>query len=189
MRKRRLAVSKKQQTQASHRCYKQLNKNGLLLRHKHIAAYIADRGEIAPNIFFTLLWARKKTIYIPVLHPFQKHKMLFVRYGAGETLRANKFGILEPKLTLRNIAKVRFLGLVLSPLVAFDQECRRIGMGGGFYDRSFSFKRSNTSRLIPKLAGLAYEFQQVQHIDTQAWDVPLDAVVSECRTYLPRKNS
>jgi 5-formyltetrahydrofolate cyclo-ligase len=189
IRRRRLQLSNKQRIKASNDGFKQLNLSHLLLRHQHIAAYIADRGEIAPDLFFKTLWARKKILYLPVLHPFQKNKMLFLRYRHNETLYKNKFGIPEPKLILKNIARTRFLGLVLTPLVAFDGNCQRIGMGGGFYDRSFHFKRGTNAYSRPQLVGFAHDFQKVEHIATQEWDVPLNAVVTDKQTYLPRKNS
>lgn len=189
MRRRRLNLTNKQRVESSLSGLKQLNRSGLLLRHQHIAAYIADRGEIAPDLFFNTLWARKKAIYLPVLHPFQKNKMLFVQYHANDALKNNKFGIPEPRLRLKNIARTRFLGLVLTPLVAFDDQCQRIGMGGGFYDRSFRFKLGANAFSKPHLAGLAYDFQKVEHITTQSWDVPLNSIVTDKRTYLPRKNN
>ena len=68
------------------------------------------------------------------------------------------------------------------PLVGFDEEGGRLGMGGGFYDRSFAFTRIRP-RLRPTLIGLAHELQKVQKLPVEPWDIPLDAVVTDHRIY------
>lgn len=168
----------------------QLSKSSLLLKHTYIAAYLPDRGEVQITQLFEQAWRRGKHIFLPVLDPIQKHKMHFVEYRRGDPLTTNRFGMLEPILGYRNTIPSRLLSLVLCPLVAFDKQARRIGMGGGFYDRHFAFKQQ-WPNAGPKLVGLAYEFQKVEHIETAPWDVPLDAVISEQAIYAsdaPRKN-
>jgi len=79
------------------------------------------------------------------------------------------------------------LDIVFVPLVAFDEKCHRIGMGVGYYDRTFNFKLANQKQ-PPMLIGLAYEFQKVPSISPQSWDVPVDAVVSEKQLYVSQSN-
>jgi len=69
------------------------------------------------------------------------------------------------------------LDVVLVPLVAFDLTCNRIGMGGGFYDRSFEFRKNTPAP--PTLVGVAHAFQQVKDVLAQPWDVPLDFVATD----------
>jgi 5-formyltetrahydrofolate cyclo-ligase len=73
----------------------------------------------------------------------------------------------------------RKLDLVLTPLVAFDKNCQRIGMGGGYYDRTFSFLRARQQLLKPKLVGLAFACQQVPEIPANPWDIRLYSVITE----------
>ena len=75
------------------------------------------------------------------------------------------------------------LDLVLVPLVGFDPQGNRLGMGGGFYDRTFAYRgrRKHTSR--PCLIGLAHECQRVEHLPCAGWDIPLDGVITDCRRY------
>lgn len=98
-------------------------------------------------------------------------------------MRPNRYGIAEPVHRGLHLCSVRALHLVLLPLVGFDARCNRIGMGGGFYDRSFAFLRGRRCWRRPLLVGLAHECQRVDAIKPRPWDLPLDAVVSERRIY------
>ena len=94
-----------------------------------------------------------KRCYVPVLHPWQPHTMAFVLYKAGGRLRRNRWGIAEPALGLQNQLAADQFDLVMMPLLAFDQQGRRLGMGQGFYDRAFAFRRD--TRCKPLLLGPA----------------------------------
>ncbi len=90
----------------------------------------------------------------------------------------NRFGIPEPCFDPRMCIGPRFLGVVFMPLLGFDQQGNRLGMGGGFYDRALEFKhRANGTR--PLLIGAAFDCQRVEALAINAWDVAMDAVVTE----------
>ena len=157
----------------------------LLHNRQHIAAYIANDGEIDPQPLVQSLWSQGKTLYLPVLMPFVHGKLWFARYHPGDALIPNRFGIPEPR-RLHLIAP-RNLDLILTPLVAFDDAGHRIGMGGGYYDRSFAFLRTRRYWRKPVLLGLAYELQHQHSIATGSHDIPLDGIVTEQACYpLPR---
>ena len=65
------------------------------------------------------------------------------------------------------------------PLVAFDDRGRRVGMGGGYYDRTFAARRGRRALRRPRLVGVAFGFQRRDALPGAAWDVPLDAAVTE----------
>ena len=93
---------------------------------------------------------------------------------------ANEFGIPEPLLRSRRVTAITRLDLVLTPLVGFDEQGNRLGMGGGFYDRSFAYLRQRQRWRKPHLLGVAFELQNCeQGLPHQQWDVPLDGVVTE----------
>lgn len=150
---------------------------------RHIAAYLAADGEIDPWPLMINLWAAGKTLYLPVLAPFAKGRLWFARYNPADRLVVNRYGIAEP--FARNLIKPWALDLILAPLVAFDAAGHRIGMGGGYYDRSLAFLHNRRSWHKPRLLGLAFEFQRLATITPSPWDIPLDAVASEMRVYLP----
>ena len=52
-------------------------------------------------------------------------------------------------------------------------------MGGGFYDATLAYLKQRKVWRKPKLIGIAHEIQKVKKLQTNLWDVPLDAVVTE----------
>ena len=140
---------------------------------QHIALYISFDGEISTDKLIKILWAQGKQVYLPVLHPFNPNHLLFLRYLPDTQMLKNKFGIWEPKLNVQNVLPLDELDILFTPLVAFDKQGNRLGMGGGFYDRTLQ-NWQNTS-FIP--VGLAHQCQQVEQLPTEAWDVPLHQIL------------
>lgn len=140
---------------------------------QHIALYVSFDGEISTEKLIKTLWAQDKHVYLPVLHPFNSNHLLFLRYLPDTPMLKNKFGILEPKLNVQNVLPLDELDILFTPLVAFDKQGNRLGMGGGFYDRTL--QNWQNSSFIP--VGLAHQCQQVEQLPTEAWDVPLHRIL------------
>jgi len=151
------------------------------LKSQHIAAYWPIQSEINPLPLIELALKMKKSCYLPALDPLNEAQLCFVQYRPGDRLVLNRFGILEPIPTLKNVIATSLLELVWVPVVAFDAKGQRLGMGGGHYDRSFSFLKQSPKPLGPHLLGIAYEMQQVEALPVDSWDVPLDAIATEKR--------
>jgi 5-formyltetrahydrofolate cyclo-ligase len=98
-------------------------------------------------------------------------------------MRANRFNIPEPTLRNRRLRLAWTLDLLLVPLVGFDAGGNRLGMGGGFYDRTLSYLSHRTYWRRPRLIGIAHECQRVAELRLRPWDVPLDMVVTERQVY------
>jgi len=150
------------------------------LNSGRIACYLANDGEIDPEYIIRTAWQLRKQVYLPVLSPFQS-KLYFAPYQAGMAMQLNRFGIWEPDRSPVNWINAWQLDLMLLPLVAFDQDGNRLGMGGGFYDRSLAYRRSRTHSLRPKLIGLAHELQRERKLSANSWDIPLDMIATEDR--------
>ena len=140
---------------------------------QHIALYISFDGEISTDKLIKILWAQGKQVYLPVLHPFNPNHLLFLRYLPDIPMLKNKFGIWEPKLNVQNVLPLDELDILFTPLVAFDRQGNRLGMGGGFYDRTLQHWQK--SPFIP--VGLAHQCQQVEQLPTEVWDVPLHQIL------------
>lgn len=149
---------------------------------RQLACYIANDGEIDPMPLIEHAWLMKKTVYLPVLSPLQ-NKLYFAPYEANSSLRLNRFNIPEPDCTPGHWKTARQLDLLLLPLVAFDPQGNRLGMGGGFYDRSLAYLQHRRYWRKPFLLGLAHELQKVKKLDTQSWDIPLNGIMTEKQFY------
>ncbi|MBY5936755.1 5-formyltetrahydrofolate cyclo-ligase [Marinobacter nauticus] len=182
LRQKRRSLSFEEQRQASERLALNLLRHPDLHRARHIGIYLANDGEIDPSLYIDL--ARKKGIrfYLPILHPIYPGKLVFSPYYDGVQLTANRFGIPEPPFPRSRRKQAWALDAVLFPLVGFDETGGRLGMGGGFYDRTFAFSRIRPC-MAPKLVGLAHDFQRVEQLPVEPWDVPLHGVVTDKRYY------
>ncbi len=118
-----------------------------------------------------------KTIYLPKI---EANRLQFRLWDSDNALIPNDLGILEPGTEQPKISPSE-LDLVLVPLVGFDRHGQRLGMGGGFYDRTFSFRIAKTT--APFLLGVAFECQCVTNLVPQPWDVKLDAIATESGLY------
>ncbi len=157
-----------------------LKNNRAIYRAKNIAAYLPVRGEVDCRFFLKSEKLRKKRIFLPVL---QKSRLFFAPLIPDTEMQKNCFGILEPVYSKADLVAPDELDIVIAPLVAFDNNCNRIGMGGGYYDRSFSFRKRRRKWKRPLLIGAAYEFQRIHDCQPQSWDVPMDVVITEQQSY------
>lgn len=184
LRKARRELSPSQQRKAAHGLYRQLAQQPLFRRAKHISLYLPTDGEIDPRLLLRAAQRRGKATYLPVLSAWPRTKMVFQRVRPGEKLRPNRFRILEPRVNIGQQRKVWALDLVLLPLVGFDEAGGRLGMGGGFYDRSLAYLARRQSWRKPTLLGLAHECQKVEKLTQASWDVPLAGTVTDRQWYI-----
>ncbi len=173
------------QTQLQHsRQLQRLASNFKPFRHsRRIAFYLASRGEIDPYPLLLSAIRAGKQVYLPVLRSRPSNSLWFAPYRPGDQLADNCYGIPEPLPHSRHIVMPWSLDLVFVPLVAFDEFGNRLGMGGGYYDRTFAYRRTRSHWHGPKLIGLAHELQHVGKLKHQAWDIPLDGVITEHSIY------
>ncbi len=190
MRRKRRALSPLQQKNAAQRLKSTLTLSPLFNSSQHIAIYLANDGEIDPVLLITKLWKSKKRCYLPMLHPTKKNCLWFYLYTPKTILKKNKFGIYEPSIKNKIRLSPWALNLVLFPLVAFDSQGGRLGMGGGFYDRTFEFTQTDKSKAIgsrTRLYGLAHHFQQLESIPVEKWDIPLQGIATDKQLFLTHK--
>lgn len=125
-----------------------------------------------------------KTCYLPILDTLGANKLWFAPFTRCSKLKYNRFGIPEPQVPKRHWVRAQSLNLVLTPLVAFDMQGNRLGMGGGFYDRTLAFLNRRQYWFKPQVIGIGYDFQKTTGLIRQSWDVPLDGVVTPDNLYL-----
>ncbi|MEX0899593.1 MAG: 5-formyltetrahydrofolate cyclo-ligase [Gammaproteobacteria bacterium] len=143
---------------------------------RRIAAFVAVDAELDPGPFIATAREAGRQVFLPVLGP-RPGCLSFVRAEAGDRLEPNRYGIPEPRPGVT--VDAQFLDLVLVPLLGFDETGNRLGMGAGYYDRTFEFRRGRRHWLGPLLIGFGYECQRIDTLPAMPWDVPLDGVVTE----------
>lgn len=188
LRAKRRALSITQQRQASERLLRQLVHHPLFRRSRHIAFYLANDGEIDPHALLRKAQQLGKHCYLPVVAGWPRLRMRFQRLVPDQRWTTNRFGIREPLSNHRLQVEPWRLDLVLMPLVGFDQTGNRLGMGGGFYDRAFAYRRRRQQWARPTLFGLAHACQEVSLLPTAAWDIPLDGIVTDQQIILLQKS-
>lgn len=184
MRKARRALSAHQQRQAALRVCGLIREQLWFRQARHIALYLPNDGEIDPTPLIRLCWRLGKQVYLPVLHPIRHNRLWFLPYRPDTRMQRNCYRILEPALRYAPRRPAWALDLVLLPLVAFDAQGNRMGMGGGYYDRTFSYKLDRQGLKGARLIGLAHDFQRVGELPVQPWDVPLYGIVTDKHRYL-----
>lgn len=184
LRKARRALTPSEQRKAAHGLYRQLAQQPLFRRAKHISLYLPTDGEIDPRLLLRAAQRRGKATYLPVLSAWPRTKMVFQRVRPGDKLQPNRFRILEPRVNAKHQRQVWALDLVLLPLVGFDDAGGRLGMGGGFYDRSLAYLARRQHWRKPTLLGLAHECQKVDRLAQASWDVPLAGTVTDKQWYV-----
>jgi 5-formyltetrahydrofolate cyclo-ligase len=144
----------------------------------YVAGYWAMDGEIALHVW-QLRLPRDCVYCLPVLCDDQR--LRFAPWRAGDPLVSNRHGIPEPDVAPSSLLEAEALAMAVLPLVGFDEHGQRLGMGGGWYDRSFAFRHGHSAP--PYLVGAAFSLQQMAPMAAEPWDVRLDAVCTESRCF------
>lgn len=143
---------------------------------KHLALYYAINGELDLHPLWNHAQSQNKTCYFPVIHE-EGLALSFLPATSKTPFKKNRFGIPEPEVSPDLAIPLEQLDLVLIPLVAFDVRCFRVGMGSGYYDHTFTGNQKNN------LLGIGYQFQRVDHLEPDPWDIQLNAVITQRALY------
>lgn len=181
LRARRRRLTRQQQLDAAEKLGRRLGTQARFQRSQRIGGYLANDGEIDPLEYLHRQLKLGKQVYMPVvpegLQPLTGH-LLFQRYmGTKGKLAINRFGILEPAYSPKHLIHPMWLDMVLVPLVGYDRAGHRLGMGGGYYDKTLA----RLTWRKPLLVGLAHTCQETELIP-EAWDIPMDVIVTERET-------
>ena len=182
MRSQRRHLTPHQQQHAANQVLQCWQKKNRHRHYRHLAIYWPSDGEIDPLPIAEYAWRLGMRVYLPVLHRWRPRQLWFLPFTDSTPLARNRFSIPEPQGRRCGPVKAQQMDQVLMPLVAFDRRGGRLGMGGGFYDTTFAFKRAGKRR--PQLIGLAHSFQETDELPMAEWDVPMDGVITE-REWIP----
>lgn len=177
LKKQRRQLSVHEQQWYARQTVDQIVRHPLFRQARHIALYIPVRGELDIRALrrHAQRWQR---FYLPVLSPLPHQGLTFLKWQRHTGFTRNRFGIPEPVYHVSLCRAANQLDLVVTPLLAVDAQGHRLGMGGGFYDRTFAFKQRQVRHVNPVLLGVAYPFQEQAVLPAQPWDIPLDALAT-----------
>lgn len=178
----RLNLTPAQQQQHAVQLAEQFKRFALFQQSQHIAVYAAYQGEIDPIALVQFAWQQGKICYLPVLQSADHKTLLFAPFTPDTKLKKNRLHIQEPE-TPKQLYSASNMDLILVPLVVFDLQGNRLGMGGGYYDQTLSFLDSKSLAKPPYVMGLAHELQKIQQLTAYRWDIPLHAVATEKTIY------
>mgnify|MGYP001349293682 CR=1 FL=1 len=140
---------------------------------ENVGAYLASNDEAGLDSWIRHAWRRQFSVWVPYVHE-EDNLMHFAAHYKGAALQPGRYGLLHPSKEARRLP-ASDLDALLVPLVAFDAQGTRLGMGGGYYDRHLANFKTR-----PKLIGIAYSTQfSAEPLPLESWDVPLDAAVTE----------
>ena len=180
MRAARRAVTPLMRRRASAALTRRLAQLPAFRRARDVALYASTDGEIDLGPLAERAVALGKRVWLPIVRP--GGRMEFARSRPGTPVRRNSFGILEPASMRRERRDAGRMDLVVVPLVAFDRAGRRLGMGGGFYDRALAGARR------PYIAGASFALQEVPRLPARPWDIPMHVIVTERGIVRPAAN-
>jgi 5-formyltetrahydrofolate cyclo-ligase len=184
LRAKRRSLSTEDQKLAAHALAVNVAGTRLFLVSRRIACYLPNDGEIDTGRVIEHIRRLRKILYLPVLSPLAQDRLWFAEAKPKTRLVPNRFGIPEPAVPARKLVRAQELDLILMPLVGFDDHGNRLGMGGGFYDRSLEFLRHRRHWRKPQVLGIAYDFQRVNGLTPDSWDIPLQGVITDRAVYL-----
>lgn len=167
------------QQEAPFQVIQHLNQIERVQQAKNIALFLSFDGELNTQPLIDYFWQQGKQVYLPVLHPFSKGNLLFLRYDSQTPLKTHKFGMEQPALNVNDVIPIANLDIIFTPLVAFDHNGNRLGMGKGYYDRTLANWQQKGIYPI----GLAHDCQQVEHIKTNPWDIPLPEIITPSKRW------
>ena len=187
LRRARMNASKKYAFKANLNLTSQLRKLRVYRSAKNIGIYLPFQSEFPTASIIQSNLKLKKHSYVPSITSIRNKQMRFVPLHKKNAnnyqqhkLKKNVYGISEPKNNcFKKSIKPQSLDIIFLPLLGFNQNGDRLGMGGGYYDRALQFKLAFKHLKRPYLIGLAFSAQKVPNLNTQKWDIPLNAVITE----------
>jgi len=176
---KRTSLTKQLQAEKSKKIIETVENSKAYKHAKNIGTYHSVKGEANPADLIHKAQREKaeKVFYLPVLSSDKQQGLLFGQLTPTTKFKNNRFAILEPIFEESDLVSGEQLDLVLIPLLGFDKNGNRLGMGGGFYDRCFAFKKDKKNKTI--LMGFAYDFQEIDELKPETWDVRLDLIATE----------
>ncbi|PWD14837.1 5-formyltetrahydrofolate cyclo-ligase [Salmonella enterica subsp. enterica serovar Anatum] len=179
IRQRRRALTPEQQRRFGQQAAARMLSFPPVVMAPTVAVFLSFDGELDTQPLIEQLWQAGKRVYLPVLHPFSPGNLLFLHYHPQSALVTNRLKIREPRLDVRDVLPLAKLDVLVTPLVAFDENGQPLGMGGGFYDRTLQNWQQHKIQPV----GYAHDCQLVEKLPVEEWGIPLPAGVTPSKIW------
>ena len=148
---------------------------------KNIMLYISFNKEVDTYPLATWCLANGKTVIAPYCIQPTRQIIPYKINNLTSDLTKSTIGVMEPNHNLLDKVNIEDIDLIIVPGVVFDNDCNRIGFGAGYYDRFLLKKLKNTTTI-----GIAYDYQIIDKVPTDKYDLPLDFIITEKRIIFPK---
>ncbi|MCB2293721.1 5-formyltetrahydrofolate cyclo-ligase [Clostridium algoriphilum] len=148
---------------------------------RNIMLYLSFNKEVDTYPLATWCLTHGKNVIAPYCIQTTKQIIPYKINNITSDLTKSTFGVMEPKHNLLEKINIEDIDLIIVPGVVFDKACNRIGFGAGYYDRFLSKKLKSTPTI-----GIAYDYQIIDKVPTDEYDIPLDFIITENRTIFPK---
>lgn len=172
---RRKSLTKKYVSEASQKIIDTLCEMPAYQSANHIAWYFPTNGEVDLSALWPMALNANKSCYFPAIQADQS--LLFLPYARDTELTFNRYHIAEPNVAACHAKSPQDLDIIFLPVVAFDVNRKRLGMGKGYYDKTLALHPG------PLLIGVAYEWQRQPNLPIDPWDIPLTTIITEETVY------
>lgn len=177
LRTRRQSLSFEDRQQKSEAITAHLSRYLPFVRTDSLGIYRSLDEEVDTTFLIGIALERNKAVYLPIVNQskIRDDALLFARYVPGQTrMKKNQYGILEPDVGIGECSRATELPFICVPMVGFNKDCDRMGMGAGYYDRALETPGVRKTHLV----GLAFACQQAE-FEAAPHDVPMNAVATE----------
>ena len=179
LREMRRALSKQEQDVAAKAMHDHLAALDVYRASRVVMAYMTCRGELSLEPVILDVLAAGKTLVLPRCEA--EGIMTARKVGAIHELVPGAYGLLEPDASCEAIDPKK-IDLILVPGVAFDRQGGRLGQGAGYYDRFLP--QTQAVRM-----GICHDFALLEHVPSQAHDVPMDFVITPAGIITPQDHT
>ena len=152
--------------------------NGLInfKNYKIIASFISFKSEISTQFLNEFLLNNGKILCLPIIKN-NSETLNFIEYNLKTKLVSGKFGIMQPS----DLSKEFLPEIILTPCLAFDENGFRLGYGGGYYDKTFSYLKKMKHKFLS--IAVAFDDQKIDDLVHDEYDQKIDYILTEKKLY------
>ena len=144
--------------------------------YKIIASFISFKSEISTQFLNEFLLHNGKILCLPIIKN-NSETLNFIEYNLKTKLVSGKFGIMQPS----DLSKEFFPEIILTPCLAFDENGFRLGYGGGYYDKTFSYLKKIKHKFIS--IAVAFDDQKIDELVHDKYDQKINYILTEKKLY------